>query len=178
MASTTTTVALATPDAPGVEPGSAAASVDGETIDTDLERLDNSYVISGAGLNVTVSGLGADGSRVPLDADGTLRLDAGDSVVIDATGYTAGAEIEAWMFSTPTKLGMMTADAAGKVSATFAVPASIERGSHRLVLSGKNSNGADVVLSVGLAFGQFQSEDTVKTWMIAFRWRQRLSSLW
>lgn len=167
-ATTTTTVAVETPDAPGVEPGAAAASVDGEPIETDLERLNNSYVVSGAGLNVTVSGLSADGSQIALDADGTLRLESGDSVVIDAAGYSSGTEIETWMFSTPTKLGTMTADARGKVSATFSVPSTIEAGNHRLVLSGKNSNGADVVLSVGLALGEYEAGGTVKPWMIAF----------
>jgi len=166
-ATTTTVSGVRAPDAPGAEPGSASASVDGESIDATLERLDNSYVVSGAGVNVTVSGLGADGSRIPLDPDGTLRLESGDSVVVDAAGYAAGSDIEAWMFSTPTKLGVLKADAAGKASSRFAVPSSVEIGNHRLVLRGPNSNGSDVVLSMGLALGAYESGASVQTWIIA-----------
>ncbi|MFM8625886.1 MAG: choice-of-anchor Q domain-containing protein [Actinomycetota bacterium] len=166
-ATTTTVSGVRAPDAPGAEPGSASASVDGESIDATLERLDNSYVVSGAGVNVTVSGLGADGSRIPLDPDGTLRLESGDSVVVDAAGYAAGSDIEAWMFSTPVKLGALKTDESGGASMVFPVPLSLESGNHRLVLRGPNSNGSDVVLSMGLALGAYESGTSVRVWVIA-----------
>ena len=154
------------PEAPGAEPGAAAVVVDGESVDATLERLDNSYVVSGAGVNVTVSGVSADGARIPLDPDGTLRLEPGDSVVVDATGYASGSDVEAWMFSVPSRLGTMAADATGKASATFVVPASVEAGNHRLVLTGANSNGSEVVLSMGIALGAYESGSSVQTWVI------------
>jgi len=166
-ATTTTVAQVQAPDAPGAEPGSASASVDGELIDASLERLDNSYVVSGAGVSVTVSGLAADGSRIPLDPDGTLRLESGDLVAVDAAGYAAGSDIEVWMFSTPVKLGVLKTDESGGSSMVFPVPLSLESGNHRLVLRGPNSNDSDVVLSMGLALGAYESGTSVQTWVIA-----------
>ena len=71
------------------------------------------------------------------------------------------------MFSTPTKLGVIAADASGKIAGTFNLPNGIESGEHRVVLSGTNRNGTDVVLGIGLSYGAVNSGSTLTRVLIA-----------
>ncbi|MFM8528227.1 MAG: hypothetical protein ACKOD2_00850, partial [Ilumatobacteraceae bacterium] len=71
------------------------------------------------------------------------------------------------MFSTPVKLGALKTDESGGASMVFPVPLSLESGNHRLVLRGPNSNGSDLVLSMGLALGAYESGTSVRAWVIA-----------
>jgi hypothetical protein len=155
------------PKAPAVEPGEASAVVDGETISATLSRVNNQITATAGDISTKISGLTPDGQRVALNTEGNLVLNEGDKIVVEASGVEPDEDVAVWMFSTPTKLGVITADASGKIAGTFNLPNGIESGEHRVVLSGTNQNGTDVVLGIGLSYGAVNSGSTLTRVLIA-----------
>lgn len=163
---TTTTTTIPAPEAPDAEPGSASALVDGQQVSGTITRQNNTLVVDVGGINAVISGISRDGNVVALDEDGNLRLEDGDLISIEASGFASGAGVELWVFSTPFRLAELTAGSDGRVSGTYPLPASIESGSHRVILKGENKNGSDVVAGVGLFIGQPFKGDGVSPWVI------------
>ncbi len=58
--------------------------------------------------------------------------------------FASGAKVTASLFSTPTSLGTVTANAQGEVDTTFSIPSGVPAGLHTLVLSGPSASGATV----------------------------------
>jgi hypothetical protein len=161
----TTTTTIPAPEAPAAEPGEAGALVDGEIQEAVVTRLNNALNVEVGGVTASIWGLTSEGVRVDLDETGNLRLENQDSVVVEAVGFEPGQEIEVWMFSTPSQLGVLTAGADGKISGTFPLPNSVTAGDHRIVLEGRNSLGQDVTVGVGLYVGELAG-DGVSPWVI------------
>ena len=152
-AGSTTVPAVAIPDAPAATPGAALATIGGRPIDTELTRSENRLILVAGDMTVTVFGETATGERVALDEDGVLRLDEGDSVVVDGSGFEPDMTFELWMMSTPTALGELVTDPNGAIEGRFGIPVTMEPGEHRIVLSGSGQDGVPVVLAVGIFFG-------------------------
>ncbi len=158
---------VAAPEAPAVAPGEAAATADGEVIETTVTRADNQITATAGDVSTSVFGLVADGTRVALNAEGNLVLNEGDKLVVSSSGYAPNQDVDAWLYSTPSLLGTMTADGDGIVSGAFNLPSGLDVGDHRLVLSGKNPDGAAVLVGIGLSYGTVQSGSTVTRVLIA-----------
>lgn len=162
---TATPTTIPAPVAPSAQPGSASALVNGQEMDTVISRSNNALVVDVGGINATIWGLATTGERINLDDDGNLRLNTNDSIVVEAGGFEPSQEVEVWMFSTPSQLGVLAAGVDGKISGTFPLPASMTPGDHRIVLEGLNSLGQNVTLGVGLFVGQPMG-DGVSPWVI------------
>ena len=158
---------VAAPEAPAVAPGEAAVTADGEVVETTVTRADNQITATAGDVSTSVFGLAADGTRVALNAEGNLVLNEGDKLVVSASGYAPNQDVDAWLYSTPSLLGAMTADGDGKVSGAFNLPSGLDVGDHRLVLSGENPDGAAVLVGIGLSYGTVQSGSTVTRVLIA-----------
>ena len=155
------------PKAPALAPGEAGAVVDGKTIAATLSRADNQITAAAGDISTTISGLRPDGQRVALNAEGNLVLDERDKIVVEASGIEPNKDVEVWMFSTPTKLGVIAADANGKIAGTFNLPNGIESGDHRVVLSGTNPEGTGVVIGIGISYGAVDSGSSITRVLIA-----------
>ncbi|MFZ4112381.1 MAG: hypothetical protein ACOYKG_04295, partial [Ilumatobacteraceae bacterium] len=155
------------PKAPALAPGEAGAVVDGKTIAATLSRADNQITAAAGNIKTTVSGLTPDGQRVSLNEEGNLVLDEDDKIVVEASGIEPNEDVEVWMFSTPTKLGVIAADANGEIAGTFNLPTGIESGDHRVVLSGTNPEGTDVVIGIGISYGAVDSGSSITRVLIA-----------
>ena len=164
--STTTTTTVPAPEAPEAAPGEAGAIIDGQPVDAQLTREDNSLRLAVGSMSATVYGESATGERIALDADGNLQLDQGDSVVVEGNGFEADSSVDIWLFSTPTRLGDLVANSSGAVSGSFPVPASVEAGAHRLVLEGTRADGKEAVIGVGLYLGDYDTEGGINRWLI------------
>jgi alpha-tubulin suppressor-like RCC1 family protein len=162
----TTSTTIPSPNAPQVEVGEAAALVDGKSVAVTVLRSENRVTASVAGISATISGLTIEDEVVSLDSDGNLRLVTEDQLVVDASGYVAGQEVSVWVYSTPSRLGVVTADASGKLTGTFDLPAGIDSGDHRVVLDGANENGQPVIISVGIAVGSIDASSLVSRLLI------------
>lgn len=141
------------PEAPEVTAGSAKLTVNGSTADLVVQRSNNKLSVGGSGVELTVSVVDKDGKQVALDTDGNLRVTSTDSLVVDATGFGPEEEVEAWLFSTPTNIGAITTDEKGRAQGTFAVPANLTEGEHRLVLKSASTAGEETVIALGLIAG-------------------------
>jgi hypothetical protein len=145
------------PDAPAVKAGEAKATINGSTADLIVQRSNNKIGVAGSGIEVTVSAVNEDGDQIALDTDGNLRITSTDSLVVDAKGFGPEQDIEAWLFSTPANIGQITSDATGRAKGTFAVPANLENGEHRLVLKSATAEGEETLIALGIVAG---SENT------------------
>jgi hypothetical protein len=103
---------------------------------------------------------------VPGAANGTASARASNSSLTRARN-SSFQDVDAWLYSTPSLLGAMTADGDGKVSGAFNLPSGLDVGDHRLVLSGENPDGAAVLVGIGLSYGTVQSGSTVTRVLIA-----------
>jgi hypothetical protein len=155
------------PKAPALAPGEAGAVVDGKTIAAALSRADNQITAAAGNIKTTVSGLTPDGQRVALNAEGNLVVNEGDKLVVSATGFSPGADVSVWLYSSPTRLGVVAADVEGKVSGSFDLPSGLEVGDHRLVLSGENQDGVNALLGLGLSYGAVDSGSSITRVLIA-----------
>jgi hypothetical protein len=147
--------------------GAAAMTIDGKEVKVNITRVNNQIVVSGAGVTMTMSVVSVNNERVPLDSIGGLRFGSGDRVVMQAVGLAPGEEVTLWAFSTPTSLGTVKADANGKIAGTFKMPSTLEKGDHRLVLQGLNSDGKKIVLGVGVGVGQVEKSSSLSRILIA-----------
>lgn len=141
------------PTAPETTPGSAKLSVNGSDAELRVERVNNSLKIAGSGVEVTVSAVDDAGKQIALDSNGNLRVTDNDQLIVDASGFGAEEDLDAWLFSTPTFLGKIKTDSSGTASGTFDVPSELNDGEHRLVLKSKSQLGEDTVVTIGLMAG-------------------------
>ncbi len=167
VASTSTTSTIPAPDAPSAKPGNAGALVNGKTVAVSVARRNNKIVATVAGVTAVISGVNSKGEVIALDGEGILRLDQGDKISIEASGYRPGEKLSAWMYSTPIILGNSEADETGNVSMLFALPRVLDSGDHRLVLDGSNSESTPVVLGIGISVGFEDQSSSVSRVLIA-----------
>lgn len=163
--SSTTTIPA--PKAPELKVGESSALVDGKAVSTALSRSENRITAKAAGVAATIWGLDKDGRTVALDIDGNVRLNIGDKVVVQASGFAAGEDVSVWLFSVPSRLGVIAADDSGKVEGTFDLPKNVEMGDHRLVFDGTRSDGKPVTLGFGVAIGQLETSSSLSRVLIA-----------
>jgi hypothetical protein len=155
------------PTAPALAPGEAGAVIDGKTVAASLSRAENQITATAGDITATVSGLTSDGQRVSLNQEGNLVVNEGDKLVVVAAGFAPGADVAVWLYSSPTRLGVIAADAEGKVSGSFDLPSGLEAGDHRLVLSGDNPDGVNALVGIGLSYGSVDSGSTIARVLIA-----------
>jgi len=149
----TTTTTVPAPEPPAAEPGEGVVMVGGQATTATVTRSNNKITVGAAGINVTFSGISADGEVIPLDSDGNMRVVGDDIVAIDGSGFAPNSEIEVWMFSTPRLLTTISSDSAGRVTENVTLPGVLEEGDHRFVLNGQAANGDDALVGLGLIVG-------------------------
>jgi protein involved in ribonucleotide reduction len=150
---TTTTTTIPAPDAPTANPGSGVLVIDGEETTASVTRTNNRVTVGAAGVSVTFNGIAQDGTIVPLDSEGNLRLTGGNSVSIEGAGFAANQDVEVWMFSTPQLLATVKADSNGKVVENIKLSSMLEEGNHRFVVDGTSAAGADALVALGIIVG-------------------------
>lgn len=155
------------PTAPALAPGEVGAVVNGQKTAATLSRADNQITATAGDITTTLSGLTSGGQRVALNPDGNLVVNEGVKLVVGAAGYAPGADVAVWLYSTPTRLGVIAADADGQVAGSFDLPSGLEVGDHRLVLSGENPAGANVLVGLGLSYGIVEPGSSITRVLIA-----------
>lgn len=150
---TTTTTTIPAPDAPTANPGAGVLVIDGKETTASVTRTNNRVTVGAAGVSVTFNGIAQDGTIVPLDSEGNLRLTGGNSVSIEGTGFASNQDVEVWMFSTPQLLATVKADSNGKVVENIKLSSMLEEGNHRFVVDGTSAVGAQALVALGVIVG-------------------------
>ena len=108
-----------------------------------------------------------DGTVIPLDTDGNIRLDKGDAIKVTVTGFAPESQVEIRLYSDPILLGMGAVNDGGTVTQAYQIPETVPAGSHRVVLAGKNYSGDKVVFTVGIVLGAQESASGLLRALIA-----------
>lgn len=58
----------------------------------------------------------------------------GGGIVVAASGFEPFEVVEIWLYSTPVRLGTLTANAQGEISGTFSVPVGTPAGTHHIIM--------------------------------------------
>jgi hypothetical protein len=135
-----------------VAPGQAVVVVDGQTEQSTIRVIDESrlQIDLPGDVSIGLTSITTGGSPAKIGSDGSLLVSSGSFVDIEGTGYKPGTEVDFWMYSTPTHLGTLVADAAGSFTAHFVIPKSIAIGGHTVKIDGVSKSGKLTTVSVGV----------------------------
>ncbi|WP_396659428.1 HtaA domain-containing protein, partial [Microbacterium sp.] len=103
---------------------------------------------------------------IELDAATLAALEAGESVTVSASGFTANEQgIKVVVYSTPVLLGTVAADASGTATWTGSLPATLADGAHTLTFQGSVDLGIPFTLArATTAAGQCSVEGATLRW--------------
>lgn len=140
-ADTTTT---ATETGPALRAGELAVYVDGQAVEPAMTwATDGSLTIR---IGDTQIGIGLDQGTTGTRG----RLRPGRPLRFNLAGLRPSSSAVATLFSTPTRLGELAADADGTVAGTMAVPDRVEAGEHRMRLEVVDSAGRAIEVWLGV----------------------------
>lgn len=155
------------PKIPSLDTGEAAVTSGGKKVSTRLSRANNQIVIQAAGITTTINGLSKSGAPVPLNKDGNVPLQGGSRVRVFAEGLKPNTSVEAWLFSSPTWLGIAKADEKGTLSQIFTLPKDAKSGLHRIALNAITAAGDEVSIALGVVLGDKEIGRNTAPWLIA-----------
>lgn len=138
-----TTNDAAEPVLPELAPLESAALVNGTPVPVQLiptETADG-YVLKGEGFEVVLAATSKSGEPLKLDESGNIILNDERVAKFSGSGFAPGSIIKVWLFSEPTELREVIADANGEFSGEAAVPADAPMGEHTIQLNGITQNG-------------------------------------
>ena len=130
-----------------------AATIGGKTTKAKTTRVNNQLVFTAGGFTVTLAGVNADGTIIPLSTDGLLEVERGDMFRLDAQGFAPSTTVNIWMFSKTFLMATIEVGADGLVKSTLKVPKSVEDGLHHLVMVGVDRAKAEAKFEVGMNVG-------------------------
>ena len=126
--------------------GNVIAMVDGNKVDAWMSVTGQTVTVqTGQGVKVSVQN-----SQESATAGSSLVLNPGSTVEVQADGYTPGSPLEAWIFSTPVRLGEGVADETGSFTGEFPLSSSAQLGQHTVVVHGLSTKGEVITVAIGV----------------------------
>jgi len=102
------------------------------------------------GLSLSVTSLNENGEVAPLAPTGAIRLTERRTVVVSGRGFLPKSEAVVWIFSTPTRLGVIPVSDTGRYNAELVVGSELEVGQHTLQVNGVVPSGEIRSMNVAL----------------------------
>jgi len=102
------------------------------------------------GLSLSVTSLNENGEVAPLAPTGAIRLTERRTVVVSGRGFLPKSEAVVWIFSTPTRLGVIPVSDTGRYGAELVVGSELEVGQHTLQVNGVVPSGEIRSMNVAL----------------------------
>lgn len=140
------------PELPRLSPAESLAYENGEPVLIELVRTDeeNGYVLRGDGWEVALEATDSSGSPLLLDESGNIILNNDRVVQFSGTGFAPGSPVKVWLFSEPTALSDVIADASGNFVGQAQLPEGIPTGEHTLQLNGLTDDGQFRSVALGV----------------------------
>jgi uncharacterized protein YjbI with pentapeptide repeats len=154
------------PKISSVAAGDAQVKVGDSTQTATVTRVDNQLVVTAGALKAMLGSVDQSGATRSLDPDGNVRLKAGDKIRIRLAGFAPKSTVEAWLFSSPVLMGTEKVGADGTVDGVFTIPVDAPRGSHRIAVVTKSTDGKPTTLTVGVMVGEWEKGVNVTLWLI------------
>jgi hypothetical protein len=126
--------------------GNVIAMVDGNQVDAWMSVTGQTVTVQ-TEQGVTVS---VQNSVTSSTAGSSLVLNPGSVVEVQADGYTPGSPLEAWIFSTPVRLGEGVTDENGSFDGSFPLSSSAQLGQHTVVVHGVSTKGEVITVAIGV----------------------------
>jgi hypothetical protein len=123
---------------------------------------DNSVRVNAGQVTMSMTAKTSDGTIITPSADGRFTLSNGSDLSLSVAGFEAGAEVEIWLYSDPTFIGVGVADENGAVPVTVEITEAMESGDHHLVVSGRSYTGDEITVATPVTITG-NSEDSVIT---------------
>jgi hypothetical protein len=103
------------------------------------------------GLQLSVASNSSDFSvEVSNDVAAGIRVLRGGTIALEGSGFAPNSLVDVTIFSTPTKLGVVTVDGEGALSAELVVPRSVLPGTHTLKFDGSTPEGELLSVVIGV----------------------------
>jgi hypothetical protein len=163
--STTTTLPEA--DVPSVADRGGALLIDGKRVEAVVTRDNNQLIITAGAIRARISAVKREGGRAPLDSEGRLRMNIGDSIEIEIFGFASESEVEVRMYSDPVLLGRTGVGANGTLLASYEVPDSVDNGQHTVALFGQSSLGEELTFALAVSIGDESSGPSFLALLVA-----------
>ena len=140
------------PELPELAPNESLAYENGSPVQIQLVRTDedNGYVLIGDGWQVALEAADSSGSPLRIDDSGNIILNKERFVQFSGSGFAPGSIIKVWLFSDPTSLSKVTADASGNFVGEAQLPEGIPVGQHTVQLNGLTEDGQLRSVSLGV----------------------------
>lgn len=116
--------------------GGAAIIVDGQVLPVKTNTSLTSTKLTYMDASLTVQCFDKDGKELQLSGESRFIVRRGYVIRVSVSGFKPNTRINFAMFSTPTALGAVTADALGSGRQQWQIPDSISPGNHTLVATG------------------------------------------
>lgn len=141
---------LTAPAVSPIAPGEASAETGGVPASVTTNYESGTMALAVGGTKLIVGLEAGDGEALSIRAGGVPRVTADGSIALSGSGYAPSTPVDVWFFSEPTLLGSVATDGGGAFSATFNLPASVQVGTHTLVVEGSQPDGGVLGLRLGL----------------------------
>jgi hypothetical protein len=137
---------------PKLKAQEAVSVENGLATEFSIETSDSNtgYVVSGDDWEVALAAADENGTPLNLDDSGNIILNSDRYVSFSGTGYAPGSSVKVWMFSDPTSVTQVTADASGDFKGLAQIPADLPDGEHTLQLNGVNKDGQIRSVAMGV----------------------------
>jgi hypothetical protein len=140
------------PILPELTPMESLAYENGSPVQIQLVRTDedNGYVLIGDGWQVALEAADSAGAPLRIDDSGNIILNRDRFVQFSGSGFAPGSIVKVWLFSDPTEVSEVIADASGNFVGEAQLPEGIPVGQHTVQLNGLTEDGQLRSVSLGV----------------------------
>lgn len=114
-----------------------------------------------------VNSLDDEGQSLPLRPDGSIEVESGGFISVNGRGFTPRSEAVVWIFSTPTRLGVVPVSITGEYSGKFSLGSEFEIGEHTVQVNGVAESGEIRSMNLDLVIIEPKTENAAVVTTIA-----------
>ncbi|MFM8871711.1 MAG: InlB B-repeat-containing protein, partial [Actinomycetota bacterium] len=150
----------------------AAIIVNGKAVPVEVKTTASSVSLSYLNATLEVQCFDKAGNEIDLNGESRFVVRKNDVVRVSVSGFKPGTDVNVAVFSDPTALGTITADAMGTGRQQWQIPASLAPGDHTLVASGDLPEVEDTVFGLRVVIDQkslvarISSSNTVRVLLV------------
>lgn len=132
--------------------GQSLVLTNGQTTASNQTVVNNQTIrtITPDGILLDVLTKSGNSAPIPLASDGSLLLQQGNSLAIQASGFAPQTTVKVWLFSEPKSIGIVSVNRDGTISSSLPITENLPIGKHTLQVTGLLPDGTtkSVMLSV------------------------------